>query len=80
MLIKRSYALGAYEEDWTKQDYFCPNCGQKEVWAGGLGDYYAGQEHICTACRNEFYFYSSPSPATGKPADDLIKVLKETTC
>jgi hypothetical protein len=46
-----------YSETWTTHgDLFCPNCGKKEVWVEeGGGDYYVGNQYICTACAHEFH-------------------------
>jgi len=41
-----------YKTLWERlEDMHCPACGKKAVWhdAGG-GDYYVGEEHMCSAC------------------------------
>lgn len=38
-------------EDWLSMDFYCPNCGEREVWyQDGPGDFYVGEQHICGAC------------------------------
>lgn len=40
-----------YFDEFEKTEYFCPQCGAKEVWQEqGAGDYYVGEDWICTAC------------------------------
>ena len=46
----------AYNETWEKLDLFCPHCGKKEVWHDfAAGDYYVGEQHLCSACGCGFY-------------------------
>lgn len=36
-------------------NYYCPNCGKKEVWTdNGVGDYYEGPTFLCISCENAF--------------------------
>lgn len=38
-------------EDYEKSNFYCPLCGQKEVWRQeGMGDYYNGSDYICIYC------------------------------
>ena len=44
------------EETWKRIDIFCPACGKKEVWREeDWGDYYVGEEYLCTACGASFH-------------------------
>lgn len=46
-----------YTERWAKTEVYCPRCGKQEVFANsGGGDYYTGEQHICTACKGTFCF------------------------
>lgn len=48
-----------YSEDWEfLPDTFCPNCGHKGVWANLEGDFYVGNQHICTQCEYSFHLPS----------------------
>ncbi len=43
------------KERWGRTEYFCPNCGKQKVWKQlDEGDYYVGEDHICTACQKMF--------------------------
>lgn len=42
-----------YWNNFEKSEYYCPNCGTKEVWQEqGSGDYYLGEEWLCTNCNH----------------------------
>ena len=37
------------------EDIYCPNCGLVgNVWIENEGDYYVGEDHICTDCKTIF--------------------------
>lgn len=45
-----------YSEPWSKTELYCPRCAKKEVWfRDDGGDYYVGEQYICTACKGTFY-------------------------
>lgn len=50
------YELGhSYEETWEGTGLYCPQCGQLEVWRNtNGGDYYEGEQHLCTSCESTF--------------------------
>lgn len=55
----------SYDEVWELvENMYCSHCGtQNSVWSEtGEGDYYAGNQYICTECgasANEAYMYPS---------------------
>lgn len=53
--IKRSFLAG-HEKIvvFTKTDYFCMNCGKKEVWDDDCDDFYQGTNFVCFACGSEW--------------------------
>lgn len=37
--------------EFEKTNYFCPECGQQEVWQEQTeGDYYLGEQWLCASC------------------------------
>lgn len=56
------YEVGhSYLEEWEKTDLFCPGCGSHNVWHEmGPGDYYAGEDLMCLACKASFNLYNWP--------------------
>lgn len=53
--FKIMYSHSEREETWQESDFFCPSCGSKEVWEEvGAGDFYVGNQHICTSCNSTF--------------------------
>lgn len=66
-----------YVERWEKCDYFCPNCGKKEVWEEqGGGDYYAGVDYVCVACDHFFYLPSGTFTRKDKNQITILEQLK----
>lgn len=48
-----------YMESYSEVDFYCPECGKREVWMNdGSGDYYVGEDYICMACESIFYLPS----------------------
>jgi len=48
-----------YIKEYEKCNYYCRNCGNKNVWEEqGEGDYYEGCDYICTSCD---YHFTLPS-------------------
>jgi hypothetical protein len=65
-----------YHEAWEPEDLFCPKCGQKQVWrCDSGGDYYVGDQHICTACRSSFYLPIGVQDATGEQDEQRLLAL-----
>ena len=59
MKVLVEYPKHHYIHEWKVQDFFCPNCGKKSVWAEqGSGDYYVGAQYICLKCIHAFYLPS----------------------
>lgn len=59
-----------YWDEYEKTEYFCAKCGKQEVWEStGPGDYYVGNEALCTACGHGCHYMNGPSPA--KDANEL---------
>lgn len=55
MKVINEYDSHHYIEEFLPCDLFCPNCGYRSVWREqSPGDYYVGQEFICTACAHDF--------------------------
>lgn len=38
-----------------KINYFCPNCGEKELYEDNLDDYYLGTASHCQSCKQVFF-------------------------
>jgi predicted RNA-binding Zn-ribbon protein involved in translation (DUF1610 family) len=65
--ITISYPNGQMTRDWFETDYFCPNCGELEVWVQwAKGHEYLGVTYACTACD---HLFSLPQ-GTFKPESD----------
>ena len=65
-----------YSENWAKTPLYCPGCGATEVWcSGGGGDYYVGEQHICTGCGSMFYLPNGLSAANGDQDAQRLKQL-----
>ncbi len=44
-----------HHEEVEKTRFFCPNCGDKNVYIEkGIGDYYEGEGHYCKNCNFHF--------------------------
>lgn len=58
MIVTRQYPNHHYQDEWTKDEFFCPKCGKQELWReGGSGDYYLGPSYYCVACETEHYLH-----------------------
>ena len=56
-----------YSETWSKTETYCPRCAKKEVWfRDDGGDYYVGEQYICTACKGTFYLPCGVSDSHGE--------------
>lgn len=65
-----------YIEPWEKTGYFCPRCGTQEVWfRNDGGDYYVGEQHICTNCKCSFYLPDGVSDAYGEQDEQRLAHL-----
>lgn len=65
-----------YHEALEPEDLFCPKCGQKHVWrCDNGGDYYVGEQYICTACRSSFYLPSGVQDATGEQDEQRLLAM-----
>lgn len=65
-----------YTEPWEKKDYYCPRCGKQEVWfRNDGGDYYVGEQHICTACKGGFHIPGGVNTATGEQDEQRLEHL-----
>lgn len=64
-------------EVWEYEYLFCPKCGQKQVWRHDCcgGDYYAGEQYICTACSSYFYIPSGVQNITDEYDKQRLKAL-----
>lgn len=60
MKVLNQYPTHHYFHEWNKTDFFCMNCGQKEVWAEECGDYYQGEAHLCISCEHSWNMPYSP--------------------
>ncbi len=59
-----------YWDELEKTNWHCAHCGQQEVWESvGGGDYYVGNESICTSCGWACYYLGGP-----KEIKDLNKL------
>jgi hypothetical protein len=59
------YGAGhSYQESWETTEYFCPNCGRRDVWhETSGGDYYVGELHLCRSCKHGFHLPNGTQPA-----------------
>jgi len=64
-----------YIETWVKSDFFCPNCGVKEVWTGGGSDYYMGCGYLCTKCKCSMHLDSCHTEPTKN--DNELLIIKQ---
>lgn len=63
-----------YYQNYEKTDCFCPNCGSQEVWQEqGAGDYYLGEQWLCTACSSK---WTMQGPYTVKDINDMGKLVQ----
>lgn len=65
-----------YYSNYEKSDWYCPNCGRKEVWVElEMGDYYEGPPHICVQCGS---FFSLPRCGVLKEKvyKDMVRQLR----
>lgn len=55
MKVLDEYPTHHYLMEFEKCNLYCPLCGDKSVWQEqGGGDYYFGEEFICTSCKHNF--------------------------
>lgn len=59
----------AYPETWVATDWYCLLCGVTAVWQRNEGDYYAGEQCICTACGATWTLPNSPATIDRDDAD-----------
>lgn len=65
-----------YSEPWGKTEHFCPRCGKQEVWfRNDGGDYYVGEQHICTNCKCSFYLPGGVRDASGEQDEQRLAHL-----
>lgn len=83
--VLNEYQYHHYMDEYQKCDLFCPNCGVRSVWQEqSPGDYYFGENFICTACTHDFTI-QGPAPMSQqnqlKKIDQLRsgKTLEPTT-
>lgn len=70
MKVINQYPSYHYIEEYKLTDYFCPNCGSKNVWEeDSEGDFYVGPSLVCTKCRCQF---TMQGPYDKNPHDDKI--------
>lgn len=51
MKIQVKYNWGIHYSEYEKSDFFCNQCGSKEVWEEqSEGDYYMGSTVFCSKC------------------------------
>lgn len=67
-----------YIHDYTKSDYYCPNCGKREVWSGGGADYYVGEAYYCTNCYHDSYL-DGVGKCIDHPYVEVIDQIKSNT-
>lgn len=68
-----------YEREYEKCDYFCPNCGHREVWIErGAGDYYVGEDYYCTHCDHNFNLPNCKL-ATGAYLEIIVQLRNNKT-
>lgn len=53
----------SYDESWEPTPYYCPHCGKRTVWHEmSGGDYYVGEQYLCTNCAASFELPSGAEP------------------
>lgn len=76
MKVCNQYPKHHYITEFDKTSFFCPNCGNKEVWVEGEGDYYVGPTYLCTSCKEKFYLPSE----TSKCDDREQQIIRQLLC
>lgn len=67
----------SHDEPWAKTVYFCMICGDKAVWfRDDGGDYYQGEQHMCTSCGSSWAMPSSPCPPSDWQDRQRLEALK----
>lgn len=65
-----------YSEPWEKTEFHCPRCGNQEVWfCNNGGNYYLGEQHICTNCKASFYLPNGVTDAAGEQDEQRLENL-----
>lgn len=76
MKVLNEYPNHHYMDEYQKCDLFCPNCGTRSVWQEqSPGDYYVGEDFICTAC-NQNFTIQGPMPMSEPNQLKKIEQLK----
>lgn len=61
-----------YVRDYEKTEYYCPNCGKQAVWiCKDGGDYYLGEQSVCTECKTYHHLDTSGGPAKPEIVEQL---------
>jgi len=61
-----------YWDEFEKTDYFCPECGAKDVWEeAGPGDYYVGADFVCISCGSD---WTMQGPGVSKEQNMIGKI------
>lgn len=63
MEIAVKFRLGhTINETWVKTKFYCLACGQQTVWCRrDGGDYYQGENYLCSACSVDWNLPNEPS-------------------
>lgn len=70
------YCAHQHTENWEKTKVYCPRCGNQEIWFRcDCGDYYVGEQHICTGCKATFYLPGGISDVVGDQDEQRLKKL-----
>jgi len=66
-----------HTEEWEfLEETYCPNCGNKGVWASNGYDYYVDNEHICTECGYSFHIPCSRTIGKDEVGFQRLQILK----
>jgi DNA-directed RNA polymerase subunit RPC12/RpoP len=67
-----------YSETWEPEDIFCPRCGHKKVWVNtDGGDYYVGEQYLCTNCNSTFHLPSGVNISNSEQDKQRVAKLLE---
>ena len=79
IIYNHKYEAGhTYSETWETCGWFCPFCGMQDVWIenSGGGDYYHGENAICTSCKTVF---AEPIQWDSSDTEQLLNAINNAT-
>ena len=66
-----------HTEKWEKTEYYCPTCGNKNVWHElDAEDYYVGENFMCSVCSACFTFQDGMN-SSGEATPQRLKSIQD---